>query len=260
MKKILFLVTSILLLNVGCGDDDYVSPPLPDDFEEDVEDGDGGDTDPEIINLVTNGDFEASEDLSVMLETEPLLYDDWSVYNKFINSFTFTVGFNAEQGNVGQMCNTDKSIPNSDPCRAFIAQRIKGVVDPALYTISFKAKALEGSAVCRVFVQATNEDGQLATRYFIYDTGKPTTETGKYWAYCKICPADGSPLPKDEWLEFSAVIDFSKIITKAASVTYGEAVKSTLADRTDIIICLQNNALNSTLQIDDVSLTKYVNK
>lgn len=260
MKKILFFVSTLLFLNVGCGDSDYVSPPLPDDFEEDVVEGDGEDTDPEVVNLITNGDFEANEDLNTPLESEPLLYDDWSVYNKYSDSFSFLIGFNAEQGNIGQMSNTDKSIPNSDPCRAFIAQRIKGVVDPALYTISFKAKALDGSVVCRVFVQATNEEGKLSGRYFIYETGKPTSETGKYWAYCKNFPSDGSPLSTDEWIEFSTVIDFSKIITKTASVTYGEAVKSTLVDRTDIIVCLQNNALNSTMQIDDVSLTKYVNE
>lgn len=40
--------------------------------------------------------------------------------------------------------NTTTSIPNADPTRAFIAQRIKGVVEPALYTFSFKGKVVVG--------------------------------------------------------------------------------------------------------------------
>ena len=61
-------------------------------------------------------------------------------------------------------------------------------------------------------------------------------------------------------MEFSYVIDFSKITDQKASITYESALNASLVDRTDIVLCLQNNAQNSTMLIDDVTLIKYINE
>lgn len=223
-------------------------PPLPTEFEEDEEVEEPGQT---IVNLVQDSDFEVA-DVNRKLNDVPTLYDVWTVQNNYTATTSFTTAYDGEQGAVAAMVNTTTSIPNSDPTRAFFAQRIKGVVESGLYTFAFKGRASAGAPTCRMFIKATDADGNVVERYFIYDSEKPTTPTGKYFAYCKNC------LLSSEWHEFKYVIDFSKITTQKASITYESAEKSTAVDRTNIVVCLQNNALNSTMQIDDVSLIKYV--
>ena len=249
-KRTFFLMLFALIVGLSSCEDKEEIAPLPTEFEEDVEDTPGGDI---PVNLIHDADFETA-DLERKLTDSPIIYNEWVVLNNYPSTISFSTAYDGEQETVGKMMNTTTSIPNADPTRAFIAQRIKGVVEPALYTFYFKGKSSGGTPTCRIFIKATDAAGNVVERYFIYDTEKPTSPTGKYWAYCKNC------LLSSEWVEFSYVIDFSKITDQKASITYESALNASLVDRTDIVLCLQNNAQNSTMLIDDVTLIKYINE
>ena len=255
MKTLRLFLTIIALATIANCTKENDVPPLPEDFEEDIEITDP--EDPETENFIHDSGFDET-DLIKSITDEPLIYDTWVYSNSYPDDFSFELAYDGEQENVGKMiCGTERNIPNSDPTRAFIAQRIRGTFEAGLYTLTFKAKSAEGNPTCRIFIRCTDESGALAKRYFIYETGKPSNPEGKYTAYCKNCPeTPNTYLSTEEWMSFSYVIDLSKIVTETASVAYNTAENSTEIDRTDIVVCLQNNQKKSSMLVDDVTLSK----
>lgn len=203
-------------------------------------------------SLIKDYSFEMSDLTKIYTQTTPLiLYDVWASHidQTLSTNTTLTTGSDLERSKVGQMSNATLNIPNSNAWKAFIAQRIQNVADPSLYRISFWAKTLVGNSTIRVFVKING----TTNKFFIFDSGKPTEPTGSYTAFCKNLPLTS------DWQYFEHVLDFSKTTTTMGSIAYNSAVASTTDDLTNFSVCLQNNAANSTMQVDDVILKKVYN-
>ncbi len=213
-------------------------------------------------NYVYDSGFDEAE-LAHTPYDEPLVYNEWLYYvaGTHTGKFTLEIADDAEGGKVGKMTNAGTPIPNSDPGRSFFCQMIEGTMDPGLYTIAFKAKAASGPAKTRIFIRTTDADGKPAATYFPFYSGKPAADDSKYTAYCKNCPEatptdSNPPLSTEKWMEFEFIIDLSKVVP-TGSVAYSSAAASTETDRTGILVCLQNNAADSAMLIDNVTLAKY---
>ena len=277
MKKYYTLIAAAAAMALAfgsCTEEDPV-PPLPTDFEEDVIAGEDDTDEPdeeepggtpaapdEEGNFIHDSGF-GEATLANALYSETLVYNEWLYYvaDTYNGKFTLEITDDAERGRVGKMTNAGTAIPNSDPGRSFFCQMIEGTMDPGLYTISFKAKAASGPAKTRIFIRTTDADGKPAATYFPFYSGKPASDDSKYTAYCKNCPEAtpteaNPPLSTEEWMEFEFIIDLSKVVP-TGSVAYSSAAASTETDRTGILVCLQNNAANSAMLIDDVTLAKY---
>lgn len=202
-------------------------------------------------NLIQDSYFESADLSRVFSQTYPnVYYNVWTthVIPDMASNTTFSMGSDPERNGVAQMSNGGTGIANANAWKAFIAQRLQITATPALYKMSFWAKA---SAVtnpvttARIFVKIAGS----TNKFFIFDTGKPTSPTGTYTAFAKNLPLTTS------WQYFENVLDFSKTTTSFTSIAYNTAATSTTEDLTNFAVCIQNNAANSTFQIDDVSLT-----
>lgn len=205
-------------------------------------------------NLVYDPNFEAADLQRVYSQTFPnVWYNVWTshVHETQVSS-SILIDSDATRGNVGIMINGAQSIANAYAWRAFIAQRIQTSVEPGLYKMSFWGKSSNGASTARIFSITGQRNANNQYKYFIFDTDKPTDPSGKYFAFCKNIPLS------TDWQYFEYVFDFSKTTDQLASIAYNSTIVSTNEDLTNFTICLQNNAANSTMHIDEVSLVKNV--
>jgi len=204
------------------------------------------------LNLIQDKNFEAADLSRVYVEsdTNPASAYGWAkVIQASWNddNVKITVVNDAQRSKTAQMeLVGTNSIPNTAPFRAFIAQRVGIVADPALYRISFWAKAINGTPVVRIFVKLDAYTNQ----YIIFDTDKPTNQTSTYTAYCK------NLTPSAEWTYFENVVDLSKKTTSRGAINNTQAIATTESERTNVAVCFQNNTAGSTVQVDQVEFTK----
>lgn len=205
-------------------------------------------------NMVFDPNFDNADLQRVYSQTFPQTW--YNVWTQHIHSTQATSSVllqtDAMHGNVGAMINGSQNIANAYAWRAFIAQRIQNTAEAALYKISFWGKATNGTPTARIFSITGERNASNQYKYFIFDTDKPTEINGKYWAFCKNIPLTS------DWVYHEYVLDFSKTTDQLASIEYSSALAATNEDLTNFSICLQNNAANSTMQIDKVSLVKSV--
>ncbi len=205
-------------------------------------------------NLINDSKFDEADLQRVYSQTFPnVWYNVWTQHvHSTQTSSSILLQTDATRGNVGAMINGAQNIANAYAWRAFIAQRIQTTAEAGLYKISFWGKSTEGTPTARIFSITGERNASNQYKYFIFDTDKPTESTGKYWAFCKNIPLTS------DWVYHEYVFDFSKTTDQLASIEYGSALTATTEDLTNFSICLQNNAANSTMRIDEISLTKHV--
>lgn len=200
-------------------------------------------------NLIQDENFESADFTKLFYQTYPsVVYNQWTSFvdATLTSNTTISRVTDATRAEVAQMTNGATSIANASAYKAFIAQRLELTADAALYKLSFWAKATAGSPTARIFIKIAGS----TTKFFIFDTGKPSTPSGTYTAFCKNLALTTS------WQYFENVLDLSKTTTTLGSIAYNTAAASTIDDRTNFGICLQNNAANSTLQFDEVAFAK----
>ncbi len=204
-------------------------------------------------NLISDPNFESADFTRVYVEsdTEPSSANVWA---KVVQStwsdanVKIQLADDAVRLKTAQMELFATAIPNSAPFRAFIVQRVGVSAEPTLYTYSFWAKAIVGTPTVRIFVKLDDYTNQ----YFIFDTGKPTTPTGTYTAYAK------NLTPTTDWTYFENDVDLFRKTTSRGAITYSQSIETTSDERINPAICFQNNAANSTVQVDEVKFVKKV--
>lgn len=201
--------------------------------------------------VLSDPGFEEADLSKVFSQTVPHLWTDvWTshVVDDYKNNITFTIATDPEKGKVAEMINGDNvTLSNTTSWRAFIAQRVSKPTEAELYRLSFWAKKVTGEPTVRIFAKINSS----INKYFIFDTGKPETPTGKYTGYCK-----NIPLGTDGWTYHEYDIDFSKTTEVMGSFAYNTAQSATAEDLKNYAICIQNNTKNSSIQFDDVNLIK----
>jgi hypothetical protein len=205
-------------------------------------------------NLISDPNFDNADLQRVYSQTFPnVWYNVWTshIHETQVSS-SILVESDIAKGNVGAMINGAQNIANAYAWRAFIAQRIQTTAEQSLYKLSFWGKSSNGASTARIFSITGQRNQNNQYKYFIFDTDKPTEPTGKYFAFCKNIPLS------TDWQYFEYMLDFSKTTDQLASIAYNSLVESTNEDLTNFTICLQNNAANSTMQIDEVSLVKNI--
>lgn len=205
-------------------------------------------------NLISDPNFDNADLQRVYSQTFPnVWYNVWTshIHETQVSS-SILIESDIAKGNVGVMINGAQNIANAYAWRAFIAQRIQATAEQGLYKLSFWGKSSNGASTARIFSITGQRNQNNQYKYFIFDTDKPVEPTGKYFAFCKNIPLS------TDWQYFEYMLDFSKTTDQLASIAYNSLVESTNEDLTNFTICLQNNAANSTMQIDEVSLVKNI--
>ena len=180
--------------------------------------------------------------------SKPFIYDEWVSVNAYKEQISFHVADDADRGAVAAM-KTDVVISNKYPFRGFLTQRLSGTLEPGLYELSFYTKTSDAESMCRVFVHCTDENGDKINKWFARypDSGNANTV---YCSNSKITSADG-------WTRFSYVFDLGKTVSTTSSINYVDAANSTEVDLTDVLVCLQNGTMGTTLFLDEISFAPY---
>lgn len=205
--------------------------------------------------VLSDSSFEDADLSKIFSQTVPQLWTDvWTahVIDEYKNNITFTVAADPVRGKVAEMTNDENVIlANATSWKSFIAQRVSKIADPEIYRLSFWAKRTSVSEGVNVAVRIFVKINAPTNKYFIFDTGKPESPTGKYTGYCRNIPLD-----TDEWTYHEFDVDFSKTTTNMGSFVYETAEVATIEDLTNYAVCIQNNAKSSSVQFDDINLIK----
>lgn len=252
MKINYLLLLSCALLTIGCNkEQSWPAPPeVPEElvFEEF----------PEEVNVVKKSDIENTALDKDIEESSPVIYDEWGCRNNNPENTVICVADDPDQGKVLKFTNGIEPIGSANYNQAYIGQRVMAKAKPAMYKLSFKAKAegegnSNGIKTLRTYILSTGEQGVIVKNFFVgHHSENPleiTPDNKKYTMYCKHVDISG------EWQTYTRYINMSRTTNQNASAIFNTSKIATDEDLKAFVICFQASTENTTVYIDDIEFT-----